>query len=921
MRQHARMSSLSIAVSLLPDLRFWGKARPAEPGSPGHHALCYHSLDVAAVGVAYLQAVPRASQWLAAQLGIRDTAALESWIAFWLALHDLGKFSHAFQAQCPGLVERLFGDCPSRLDSHRHDSLGAAWVDEHLLDIAQDEAWFGGAERYDLLPWAQASCGHHGQPPLSRIANLARHWGIPNMDAALSFSRQMRQLLLTSEAAALPLLPGWEVASTRVSWWIAGLAVLADWIGSNTRYFPYCTDAIPLDAYWQRAQMQAATALAACGVLPKPPGREQTFATLFPALPSPSPLQAWAAGVELQLGPQLFILEDVTGAGKTEAALTLVHRLMAGRQVDGFFVGLPTMATAHALYGRVASANSRLFGDAWASLALATGSRDMVEAFTASVLPTDSGERDQRLAEMDTASSRCEQWLADHNKRALLAPAAVGTIDQALLAVLKSKHQSLRLLGLAGKVLVIDEVHACDAYMAEVLEQLLQFHAFAGGSALLLSATLTEQMKSRLVGAFAAGCGAAPMVWQARSDYPLVTAWAAIAPELIRQTPIATRPDVARSLQIRYWHDRAQAQQEIAQALSQGQCAAWICNSVADALQVHADMAELIPAQQITLFHARFALGDRLDIEEDVLRRFGPTSTPELRRGRLLIATQVAEQSLDFDADLLLTELAPIDRVIQRAGRLRRHRRDAQGHRLTAPDQPDGRGPACLWVLGPPWSDEPAADWLRRALPRTGRVYENHAQLWLSARALQRGEIHMPADARHLIEGVFGPDADEPPGLQRSAMLSMGRVFADASEARQNMVKLKLGYERSALDWNDDTVAPTRLGEATREVLLARWEGDTLKPWRKHPTHAWAYSSVKVAQRLIDSAAPPADAARRAAWDATLSQLPGGGRGQVLLALDEHQCAVAMPLRGDPAVWHYDSTQGLRALPESKGHA
>jgi CRISPR-associated endonuclease/helicase Cas3 len=915
------MNSPPITTTLLPDLRFWGKARPTAAASPDHHPLCFHSLDVAAVGLAYLQTVPRVTKWLAARLGTQDSAALESWITFWLALHDLGKFSHSFQAQCPELVKHLLGHCPERQDVHRHDSLGAVWVDEHLLDIALEEGWFAEASIHGLMPWVQANCGHHGQPPLGRIGNLLRHWEQQNSDAALSFSRQMRHLLLTPEAAALPQLTDWDTRSQRVSWWIAGLAVLADWLGSNTRYFPYCTEAIPLDSYWQRAQAQAAAALKACGVLPHSPVQGRSFQALFPTLPRPSPLQAWAAGVELPPGPQLFILEDVTGAGKTEAALTLVHRLMAGGQADGFFVGLPTMATAHALYGRVAASNASLFGDAWASLALATGSRDMVEAFTASVLPADSGERDQRLAEMDTASSRCEQWLADHNKRALLAPAAVGTIDQALLAVLKSKHQSLRLLGLAGKVLVIDEVHACDAYMIEVLEQLLEFHAFAGGSALLLSATLTEQMKSRLVSAFAAGCGADLPAWQAQPDYPLTTAWAASQPSALRQTPMPTRPDVARSLQVRYLHDRALAQQDVARALRHGQCAAWICNSVVDALQVHADMAELIPAEQITLFHARFALGDRLDIEEDVLRRFGPASTPELRRGRLLIATQVAEQSLDFDADLLLTELAPIDRVIQRAGRLRRHRRDSQGTRLADASQPDGRGPACLWVLGPPWADEPAADWLRRPLPRTGRVYENHAQLWLSARALQGGEIHMPADARRLIEGVFGPDADEPPGLQRSAMLSMGRVFADASEARQNVVKLELGYERGAMDWNDDTVAPTRLGEATREVLLARWDGGALKPWREHPTHPWAYSSVKVAQRLIDSAVPPTDATRRAAWDATLAGLPGGGRGQVLLALDEQQCGLVMPLRGEPALWHYDSTQGLRALPASKGHA
>ena len=320
----------------------------------------------------------------------------------------------------------------------------------------------------------------------------------------------MRALLVNCAVAAIPSAldaESFRRASVDLSWWIAGLAVLADWLGSNTNFFGYRADPehpLPLADYWAYAKRQAAIALDASGVLPMNSERALGFTELFPSIVTPSPLQDWAATVTLAPGPQIHLLEDVTGAGKTEAAVMLAHRLMGAGCADGFFIGLPTMATANAMYGRIAQVYGKLFSEC-ASLALAHGQRNLVESFAKSVVPSGPQEDDARQAD-DSATARCSAWLADHNKRALLSPAGVGTLDQALLAVLHSKHQSLRLLGLFRKVLVVDEVHACDAYMQGVLETLLEFHARVGGSAILLSATLPQRMKQALLDAFASGC-------------------------------------------------------------------------------------------------------------------------------------------------------------------------------------------------------------------------------------------------------------------------------------------------------------------------------------------------------------------------------------------------------------------------------
>ncbi|MBK6585345.1 MAG: CRISPR-associated helicase Cas3' [Gammaproteobacteria bacterium] len=911
--------------------RYWGKARPRDGDTASCHLLAYHSLDVAAVGVEFLRRASGISRLFFDQLSCGEDEWY-SWAALWLAMHDIGKFSEAFQSQKPELFHGFHERMPSedRPYNKRHDSLGQ-WIWKGALAArAEREAWFGpgtGRARHGLSAWMRSVTGHHGQPPLADGEHQL-HFSRADTEAATAFADQARALLLSESAASLPskLAPAqFERVSRSLSWWFAGVAVLADWVGSDTQYFPYVDEPMPLADYWVKACQRAETAVLAVEVLPVPVARGMTLASFFPSIVRPSPLQSWAAQVPIDRGPQLHILEDVTGAGKTEAAVLLAYRLMETGCADGFFIGLPTMATANAMYERIAGVYRQLFAGN-PSLMLTHGSRNLVDQFAGSVLPKCSGENDN--AQLDqTASARCAAWLADHGKRALLAPAGVGTIDQAMLAVLHSRHQSLRLLGLARKVLIVDEVHACDAYMRKVLEVLLEFQARAGGSAILLSATLPQLMKGALLAAFARGRGVDGLTVPPDEPYPLVSSWSEAQAEAIAQQPLDSRVEVCRTVLVEYRSKLMDVIGRIRDSLTEGKCVCWVRNTVHDVLAAIGEFSG-VQRQAILLFHARFTLADRLAREQEILDRFGPASGQEKRRGRLVIATQVIEQSLDVDFDLVVSDLAPIDRLIQRAGRMHRHVRNSLGERMTGPEARDERGTARMVVYGPAFAGDPEADWYSAAFPKSARVYTDHAQLWRTARELRAGSIAMPGDARRLIEAVFSDDeADVPHALRRNAAQAVGQMLADASIAQTNTLRYAAGYERGdVIDWWSDARTPSRLGEASQNVVLARWENDRLRFW-KDGEHASAYSTVRVPERLIARAAEPPSGSRHDEYQRLRQTLPAEGRWSVLLGLDRVDDSTwegrAYPAirreRTDSAEqrWRYDPAMGLQPVEDA----
>ena len=844
---------------------YWGKAKrdPEEPG-PDYHLLTYHCLDVAAVGSLLFAPERSLCQTLANQLGV-SPEWLQEWFSFCLMLHDLGKFFRAFQNLAPNLSSQLVPFDVSCDYKHRHDSLGFALWQKVLVKSLADV--FPMNTRRVISGWLKIVCGHHGQPPKEDIQNPLKFASDGDAQVAEQF---VRELILHWLPDLSPLVLMDKKALASASWQLAGVAVLSDWLGSDKQVFQYCDQPQSLESYWREMALpRAAEVLARSPFQPKHTATFRSISQQFDFIAQPTPLQALSQKIELSAGSQLFLLEDVTGAGKTEAAMVLVHRLLGAGLAEGLFVGLPTMATANAMYERLTKSYRSLYGaDELPSLVLAHGARQLSKAFTDSVRLCEQGTDKSYGAGEQSASAYCNQWLADSNKKALLADVGVGTIDQALLAVLPSRHQSLRLLGLQGKVLLLDEVHAYDPYMRRLLVALLQAHAAQGGSVVLLSATLPQQFRRELVAAVSRGMSCfsganiqAPELGGANA-YPLLTQLSSESgSQSLKELPVPTRPSVQRKVAVTRLESEAQTFDVIRQAVAAGRSIGWVRNTVKDARHAYQQLVTdaAIDGAKLTLFHSRFAMGDRQVIETDVLSRFGKNSTPKQRCGQVLIGTQVIEQSLDLDLDILISDLAPIDLLIQRAGRLQRHCRDSQGQVIDGADQ---RGTPQLYLLSPDPDQLFDKNWLRTLLPGTQAVYAHVGQLWLTARVLlEKGGFTMPDDGRALIEGVYGEVAQEtiPEPLIDASFDAQAEDKSRQGLGQFNCLKMDKGYIINSAahngGWSEEVNIPTRLTGETVSVVLAELVDGELTPYCDGENHPWALSQLSIPRHEWEKAA------------------------------------------------------------------
>ena len=865
-------------------LTYWGKAQPdAQPPYSQRHPAAYHSLDVAACVDALLDARPQLLARAPALLGLPDVAAARQVLVTLAALHDLGKFAPAFQVKAREHWPAALGDCdPDGVIPGRHTDDGyALWTGE-LARRVTERLWPRGDAVLRVL--APAIFGHHGSPVGGAAVRLPEQRFGRGLPDALACADAL--LALLSPIPIRASAPDVEIARV-ASWWVAGLMTTADWVGSGQRWFRYTApraDDTTLAAYWADARAAARTAIRASGLVAPLPAKQRSFADLLDTSWQPSPAQAWSDAVPLPEGPALFVLEDVTGAGKTEAAHVLVHRLMAAGRAAGAYWAMPTQATANAMYARQGRVFKRLYAedaDPKPSLVLAHGQQRLHDEFRATVFDgvahassLGTGSPLDRAGD-GPSTATCAAFLADDRRAALLADVGAGTVDQALLGVLNSRFNTVRLFALSDRVLVIDEAHAYDAYMTVELTELLRFHAALGGSAVVLSATLSQRQRERMARAWAEGLqfgsfpapaveDGVPLVTS--QDYPLATV---VAGAGVCEQRVEAAPWSHREVDVRFVHDAEAACAHVVAAARAGGAAAWVRNTVDDCLAA----AELLRAAGLDplVFHARFAQADRQTREREVMALFGKTAVPAARAGRVLVATQVVEQSLDLDFDAMVSDVAPADLLVQRAGRLWRHERS--------------RPAGCvreLVVLAPEPTTEPTKDWLGGPFKGTAHVYAHPGVLWRTVGALASArKIVAPGGLRALIEDVYGRD-DVPDALLPAAQRAEGKQLSDASTATYATLKVPLGYDASQSAWLSDLRVPTRLGDEQTTLRLARVCGERLEPWAEADAlwKAWALSEVRVRRTRVplDATVTPNFAAAaesiRATWGRYERELP-----------------------------------------------
>ncbi len=607
----------------------------------------------------------------------------------------------------------------------------------------------------------------------------------------------------------------------------AGLVQLADWLGSSKVFFPYSEAGEDRAA---TARKYANKAIATIG-LDAEESRNQlnacvpTFASTF-CIAEARPMQA--AMADDSLGP-LVILESETGSGKTEAALwRYVHLFRAGL-VDSLYFALPTRVAATQVYERVKKAVERLWPENPPLAVRALSGYVSADGAEAQYLPgfevlwSDHPE--------DAQAER--RWAAESAKRFLAAPLAVGTIDQALLGALQVRHAHLRYAMLARSLLVVDEVHASDPYMTVLLECLLKTHLGSGGHALLLSATLGSSARSRYLALAAVSSRPRlPMSFEAacRVPYPAISERAVEAAAATKKVAWTAYDLIDQPDEI--------ARMAIA-AASRGAKVLVIRNTVPDAIATFAAIEENIPDKSwlfavndvATLHHSRFSRQDRPVMDKAIEAQLGkarPTGA------RIVVGTQTLEQSLDIDADLLITDLCPMDVLLQRIGRLHRH--DNQ--------RPEGFESAQAWVLTPAGHDlNSLAARPRHGLGRFrngGGVYAD-LRILEATRALlvERPEVTIPEDNRYLVEAATHPEKLQAiQSRQGEAWQKLGQQIEGDTGAQRtigHLHALDVNQPFGEQEFPRDVQIATRLGAQDRILHFTDLPGPFGEPLKELP--------------------------------------------------------------------------------------
>jgi len=780
--------------------RYWGKAQANAESGPTYHLLPYHCLDVAAVADQWWKNSPALRQQFRQSTQLAREEQAYAWLMFFISLHDLGKLDIRFQMKSPETIQQLqpeiFSSIKAKYDSktqYDHGSNGYGWFEQELSDYG-----FDFITENEGMDWMQQVAGHHGRIPdnqsLVEPAFISEDIKQQDKQARIEWVQSLKQLFL--EPADLELTDIPEVLPSM----LAGFCSVCDWIGSSTEYFPYSTaEQTDLKTYFDSRLLAAKTALEAFGVLLQVKG-QGGMAALFPIY-KPQGLQAVVDNFPIEQG--LTIIEAPTGSGKTEAALAYASKLLTANPGFGSSIifALPTQATANAMLKRLEDVADKLFGGG-ASVVLAHGKRDLNPDFKtilANSQLTAQGAEEARV--------QCSQWLGASKKRAFLGQIGVCTIDQVLISVLPVRHQFVRGFGVQKSLLIVDEVHAYDSYMYGLLAEVLKRQKQAAGSVILLSATLPHHQKAKLL-----------QSWNVQSEqqnpaYPLVT-HAATNQVLTFELP-DTEHTAERIVNIETWSAdqlviSAEQLKEIVQAAEQNAKVAVICNLVADAQSIAKQLTELT-TKPVDLFHSRFRFVDRQKIEQDITGYYGKHEQDRAAGGRILVATQVVEQSLDLDFDWIITQLCPVDLLFQRLGRLHRHQRD---------NRPLGfEKPSCVVIV--PTIEAVYGD--------TRYVYQNLRALWRTEQFLKNKEIIFKSNQENLktytayrdwIEKVYCEEAwgDEPEAIAQAYQKYIDEIVGVQRMLANMIINRKVEEIKS--DESDKAGSLTRDGEMSLTVIL-----------------------------------------------------------------------------------------------------
>jgi CRISPR-associated endonuclease/helicase Cas3 len=746
-------------------------AKTDKTGGCRWHPLILHMLDVAASAETLLAREPETTRVkIAASLG-RDWDDTRSWLLLLIACHDLGKTSPGFQCQWPDVLSFTGLQIPKSPNTE----INHAFVSQiALTELLQKRNWPG-----ELAALVSDAVGcHHGNraspTTLSYLEGDKR--AIGNDDWA-----QARRHLLEALLGVFnpPKTPAKHTLSGPEFMLLSGLTSFADWIGSNEDWFPFGTreDCENLPAWFHKRRGNAVKALDAIGWEPRTPLslEPKTFVQAF-GLP-PRPLQqAVADTLTYVKEPIILLIEAPMGEGKTEAAFFTHLELQRRFEHRGLYVALPTKATGNAMFKRTLRFLRQQGTDRKLDLQLVHGATILSDIFQNLRLsgihdPTTGGE------------IRAGEWFT-HKKRALLSEYGVGTVDQALLPILPVRHNFVRLWGLANRVVVFDEIHAYDAYTGTLLVHLLRWLLALGSSVVLLSATLPPSIRRKLADAVNAELP------EREKDYPRLSVFHSGG--TVDQKHFEADPSRRRTLCLR---GIAPDLPEMRSALEKNLIGGGMGLALVNTVQRAQDLYQLFPdgdpleregqrvgkhlpdGTEVFLFHARFPAHRRQKREDQALETFGEEGSREGRK--ILIATQVAEQSLDLDFDLIATDLAPIDLVLQRAGRLWRHPREVRA--VSQPlllvaglkgDEPPSFGKP-LW-----WSAVYREDLLLRT--------------WVLLR--NRTTLVLPTEIDTLVQAVYEEEVDVPESLRerlgKALMTGEGEAFLKHGQANQAIIGL-----------------------------------------------------------------------------------------------------------------------------------